>query len=455
CTYGSKVNNGGAVNNAASTINGSGNIGSVVVSNAGTLQTVQGNITGAVSKVGNTIGTGVTGVAGSVVAVSNQATADTLTTAPVLFSSTFNTSTAVSTGGTYVVDGTDVSAIAFDNTASGSGSLIAGATYHFTAVANGGSNVDVKLLDSSNAQVGTTQTIAAGATTVAVNGVTLTLSGSLTQAQDITALNTKDFKVTQNYTVGLTGGGKVLQTASLADNGTSQSMAFTTYGITVQASTNTAALFQGKSLGVTEADKLTLSGTDTSGNALTQSININASAASQAMGFTTFGLTVNLSATATVSGLKTDVNGGLNSIVQSGTRTAQYLVSSSQSYSTNDLVSLSTVDLTAATLGVTTTAVNLSTAAGAQAALATIDTAIGTVGTAIGAIGAAENRITYANANVKTAIENFTAANSVIKDVDMASEMTMFTKNQILSQAGTAMLAQANQLGAGVLQLLK
>jgi len=454
-TYGSKVNNGGAVNNAASTINGSGNIGSVVVSNAGTLQTVQGNITGAVSKVGNTIGTGVTGVAGSVVAVSNQATADTLTTAPVLFSSTFNTSTAVSTGGTYVVDGTDVSAIAFDNTASGSGSLIAGATYHFTAVANGGSNVDVKLLDSSNAQVGTTQTIAAGATTVAVNGVTLTLSGSLTQAQDITALNTKDFKVTQNYTVGLTGGGKVLQTASLADNGTSQSMAFTTYGITVQASTNTAALFQGKSLGVTEADKLTLSGTDTSGNALTQSININASAASQAMGFTTFGLTVNLSATATVSGLKTDVNGGLNSIVQSGTRTAQYLVSSSQSYSTNDLVSLSTVDLTAATLGVTTTAVNLSTAAGAQAALATIDTAIGTVGTAIGAIGAAENRITYANANVKTAIENFTAANSVIKDVDMASEMTMFTKNQILSQAGTAMLAQANQLGAGVLQLLK
>jgi flagellin len=255
--------------------------------------------------------------------------------------------------------------------------------------------------------------------------------------------------------VSLTGGGKAAQSASLADNGTSQTVAFTNYGVSIQATTNTAALLQGKTLGVTEADRLTLSGTNTSGQALTQSINVNATPASQAMNFTTFGVTVNLSATATVPGLKTDVNGGMNSIVQSGTRTAQFLVSSSQSYTTSDLIDLSTVDLTAATLGVSTTAVNLSTAAGAQAALATIDTALGTVGNAIGSIGAAENRISYASQNVATAIQNYTAANSVIKDVDMANEMTMFTKNQILSQAGTAILAQANQLGSSVLQLLR
>jgi flagellin len=372
----------------------------------------------------------------------------------VSFTSAYTTSTAVSTGGTYVVDGSNVSAIAFDNTAIGSGSLIAGATYHYTAVANG-ADIDVKLLDSSNAQVGTTQLFTPGGTSIAINGVTLTVSGSMNQAAAITALNNKDLKVTQNYTVGLTGGGKALQSASLADNGTTQSMAFTNYGITVSAATNTAANFQGKVLTVTEADRMTLTGTDTSGNALTQSININASPASQALGFTTFGLTLNLSSVATVTGLKADVSGGMNSIVQSGTRTAQFLVSSSQSYTTNDLVSLTTTDLTAATLGVTTTAVSLTTAAGAQAALATIDTAIGTVGNAIGAIGAAENRITYASQNVATAIQNYTAANSVIKDVDMASEMTNYSKNQILSQAGTAILAQANQLGQGVLQLLR
>ena len=188
-----------------------------------------------------------------------------------------------------------------------------------------------------------------------------------------------------------------------------------------------------------------------------QSVAINASPASQDLSFdTTFGTHVVLGASATGASLKSAVNtGGKNQIVQNASRQAQFLVSSSQSYSGNDLISLDTVDLTAGTLGVTKTAVDLTTATGAQSALATIDSAISTVGNAIGAIGAAENRITYADANVKTAIQNFTAANSAIKDVDMAAEMTTFSKNQILSQAGTAMLAQANQLGASVLQLLK
>ena len=52
-------------------------------------------------------------------------------------------------------------------------------------------------------------------------------------------------------------------------------------------------------------------------------------------------------------------------------------------------------------------------------------------------------------------IQNFTAAESTIRDLDMAEEMTKFSKSQILSQAGTAMLAQANQSGQGVLQLLR
>jgi len=77
-------------------------------------------------------------------------------------------------------------------------------------------------------------------------------------------------------------------------------------------------------------------------------------------------------------------------------------------------------------------------------ALDTIDTAMNTLNSSRGNLGAVQNRLSYAAANLSTTIENVQAAESVIRDVDMAAEMTTFTKNQILLQAGTAMLAQAN-----------
>lgn len=95
----------------------------------------------------------------------------------------------------------------------------------------------------------------------------------------------------------------------------------------------------------------------------------------------------------------------------------------------------------------------LSTAPNAQAFLDTVDTAIGTLAQRRGDIGAAQNRLMYASANLSTTIENYQAAESVIRDVDMAAEMTVFTKNQILLQAGTAMLAQANMAPQVVLSL--
>ncbi len=75
--------------------------------------------------------------------------------------------------------------------------------------------------------------------------------------------------------------------------------------------------------------------------------------------------------------------------------------------------------------------------------------------TRFGDIGAAQNRLEYATQNVKTSIENFAAAESTIRDADMAAEMTELSRVQILQQAGTAMLAQANQAPQGVLQLLR
>jgi flagellin len=97
--------------------------------------------------------------------------------------------------------------------------------------------------------------------------------------------------------------------------------------------------------------------------------------------------------------------------------------------------------------------IDLSTAAGALAALDTVDYAISDLSKIRGDIGAAQNRLGYAAANLATTIENVSAAESVIRDVDMAAEMTTFTKNQILLQAGTAMLAQANMAPQQVLAL--
>jgi flagellin len=84
-----------------------------------------------------------------------------------------------------------------------------------------------------------------------------------------------------------------------------------------------------------------------------------------------------------------------------------------------------------------------------------VSSLLDSVNTALGTIGAAQNRLGYTIANLKAAIVNQSAAESTIRDVDMASEMAMFTKNNILAQAGTAMLAQANQSGQGVLSLLR
>ncbi|PTV96838.1 flagellin [Halanaerobium saccharolyticum] len=90
----------------------------------------------------------------------------------------------------------------------------------------------------------------------------------------------------------------------------------------------------------------------------------------------------------------------------------------------------------------------------AEAAIDTFQSAIDDVSTERSKLGALQNRLDHTINNLNTAEENLTAAESRISDVDMAKEMMSFTKNQILSQAGTAMMAQANQLPQGVLQLL-
>ncbi|RFU68296.1 flagellin [Peribacillus saganii] len=99
--------------------------------------------------------------------------------------------------------------------------------------------------------------------------------------------------------------------------------------------------------------------------------------------------------------------------------------------------------------------VDVSTAERASAAISTLDDAIKTVSAERSKLGAAQNRLDHTINNLGTSSENLTAAESRVRDVDMAKEMMTQTKNSILSQAAQAMLAQANQQPQGVLQLLR
>jgi flagellin len=99
-------------------------------------------------------------------------------------------------------------------------------------------------------------------------------------------------------------------------------------------------------------------------------------------------------------------------------------------------------------------ALTFDTAANAAAAITALDTQIGNVSTARSTLGAQQNRLGHALNIANVSAQNLAASQSHITDTDMALEMVKYTKDSILSQAGTAMLAQANQSGSSVLKLL-
>jgi len=94
-------------------------------------------------------------------------------------------------------------------------------------------------------------------------------------------------------------------------------------------------------------------------------------------------------------------------------------------------------------------------ASGATDAIDLLDTAIKKVSTQRADLGAIQNRFDHTINNLNVTVENLTASESRIRDADMAQEMVQFTRNQILTQAGTAMLAQANQASQSILSLLR
>ncbi len=148
-----------------------------------------------------------------------------------------------------------------------------------------------------------------------------------------------------------------------------------------------------------------------------------------------------------------DDNGGL--VVQSTTGLAGAITAGGglNAAGTNPAAGAGGGGFSATNLGVN--GVNLGTQAGASAAITAIDTAIESVSTARANLGALQNRFEHTINNLNVTAENLSASESRIRDTDMAQEMMAFTRSQILSQAGTAMLAQANQAPQSVLSLLR
>jgi flagellin len=122
--------------------------------------------------------------------------------------------------------------------------------------------------------------------------------------------------------------------------------------------------------------------------------------------------------------------------------------------SSDDRITVNISSMVGSTNGLSVSAAVVSAKTSAQAALATIDAAIEKVSSGRATLGAAQNRLQVTISNLASAGENLSAANSRIRDVDVAEESSALTRNSILMQAGVAVLAQANQSPAMALKLL-
>ena len=148
----------------------------------------------------------------------------------------------------------------------------------------------------------------------------------------------------------------------------------------------------------------------------------------------------------------TDYN-GVKPLAATATATSQLKIQVQIGPTKEETLDIATTNMNASKLGVKD--ISVSTVSKANSAITTINSAINKVSTHRAKLGASQNRHEHSINNLKTTNENMTAAESRIRDTDMAKEMAAFTKNNILNQAAQSMLSQANQQPQGVLSLLR
>jgi len=387
----------------------------------------------------------VTGLGSGTVLTATSATAATVSTAMAANAFSVNGVNvgAVAAGAavTAVTAVTESSVITFSALTSGQSATVNGLT--FTANATGTTAAQTAaafasaLSGESSAAVTTRNpggsltygaysgTFSAGFSTGAISGVTVTAT-SVTAGAPVTdmAVSATGGTVTQVVTQGVTGVTGVTAAESKAAN------VATAINLVTSQTGVTASSTAGKVTLVSDGRAIT-------STAVTADTGIDVSTAVTTAATTTNTLTNRSSVT-----LSTSQSAGIN---VSGTTAA----------------ALTAAGLTEASATVTTTAgagvssIDLTTAAGSQAALTTLDSAINTITDSRAAMGAYQNRLTASISNLESTSMNLSASRSRILDTDYAKETTNLAKAQIISQAATAMLAQANQSGQSVLALLK
>ncbi|TYT26301.1 flagellin [Luteimonas viscosa] len=234
----------------------------------------------------------------------------------------------------------------------------------------------------------------------------------------------------QSFQVGANQG----ETIDIAAIANAQSSALGEWSRTEQATVTSGALTAGTVSGLTVAGQ-TVADTTVTADAAGATLLAAAINAALADGDVT-----DVVATTDGANVVLTASGGAD-IVIGGTVTNSGFTAATTSATETDMTGFADLDI--------------STAAGADDAMLAMDAALGAINTARADMGAVQNRFTSVVANLSTTSENLSAARSRIQDADFAKESAQLSRNQILQQAGTAMLAQANQSTQGVLSLLR
>ena len=224
------------------------------------------------------------------------------------------------------------------------------------------------------------------------------------------------------------------------------------YGSTDTGTAKAAAGVASVNIGAAAAATYTLNSVDAThvsltGNNQAQTIGFTA-ATGMTLNFSSFGISVS---TAGGGVANSGVLNGTTVVVAAGSGTFQV----GNGATANDRISVTGSQLDVDTLTQAATLGSITSKTNAQSAITAVNTALDQTSTVLGNIGAYQSRIASALDNLKNTIQNYTAAESTIRDVNMATEMVKFSKNQVLAQAGTAVLAQANIAGQSVLKLFQ
>jgi flagellin len=235
-------------------------------------------------------------------------------------------------------------------------------------------------------------------------------------------------------TTNVTAYGTLVEANGIIGVDVSNASALTTFGVVISTS-GTAKIMEITSDDATQAVTTTFS---TIGEGSTGTLD-----------FSELGIKVTVSS-AYDADANTDSAGGSMATGNLGESTFQV---GSENNSDNR-IAFSLGDMTTGTNGLDIANLDVNSQSGAQTALTLVDDAISALATRRAEIGVTQNRFGFTIANIATSVENITAAESVIRDADLAFETIAFTKNQILLQAGTAMLAQANIAPQSILSVL-